>query len=60
MTDPHAALVLAADLLHKLALARINTLMDAEAGSPEMEELSSLAEAVQAYERERFTADLAR
>lgn len=60
MGEPQIALVEAADSLHKLALARLDTLMNAEAGSPEVEELSSLAEAIQAYERERFAADWTR
>lgn len=39
---------------HKAALARIDTLMNAEAGTPEADELSALADAVQAYESMRY------
>lgn len=39
---------------HKVALARIDALMSAEAGTPEADELSALADAVQAYEEVRF------
>lgn len=60
MADPQA-LVAAADLLHKLALERLNQLMDTVAAdSSEAEELASLADAIQAYERERFADDFAR
>jgi HTH-type transcriptional regulator/antitoxin HigA len=39
---------------HRAALARINELMDAEAGTPEADELSVLADLVQAYEAKHF------
>jgi hypothetical protein len=39
---------------HEAALKRINELMDAEAGTPEAEELSRLADAVVAYEDVHF------
>ena len=39
---------------HKAALARIDALMDAVAGTPEADELSALADLVQAYEEKRF------
>lgn len=39
---------------HEAALKRIDELMMAEAGTPEAEELSRLAEAVEAYEAVRF------
>jgi hypothetical protein len=39
---------------HKAALARIDALMSAEAGTPEADELSTLADAVQLYEEVRF------
>lgn len=44
---------------HEQALARIDELMDAEAGTPEVEELSKLAEIVQAYEQVAFPIALA-
>jgi hypothetical protein len=43
-----------ADELHRLALARIDKLMSAEAGTPEGDELSVLADAVEAYEQKRW------
>ncbi len=43
-----------ADALHRYALAEVNKLMDAEAGSPRVAALSELAEIVQAYETRRF------
>ena len=39
---------------HKAALARIDALMDAVAGSPEADELSVLADLVEAYEANHF------
>lgn len=39
---------------HRVALARIVALMDAVTGSPEADELSVLAELVQAYEEKHF------
>lgn len=39
---------------HRAALARIDALMEAEAGSPEAAELEMLAILVQRYEREAF------
>jgi HTH-type transcriptional regulator/antitoxin HigA len=39
---------------HRAALARINELMDAEAGTPEADELSVLADLVQVYEAKHF------
>lgn len=39
---------------HRAALARIDALMDAEAGTPEADELSVLANLVEFYETERF------
>jgi HTH-type transcriptional regulator / antitoxin HigA len=39
---------------HRAALARINELMDAEAGTPEADELSVLADLVQIYEAKHF------
>jgi len=39
---------------HRAALARINELMDAEAGTPEADELSVLADLVESYEAKRF------
>ena len=39
---------------HKAALARIDVLMDAEAGTDEVDELAVLAEIVEAYEAKRF------
>ncbi len=43
---------------HKAALARINALMDAVAGSPEADELSVLADLVEAYEANHFPIEL--
>lgn len=43
---------------HKAALARIDALMDAEAGSPEADELSVLAELVEAFEAKHFPIEL--
>lgn len=42
------------DADHKAALARIDVLMDAEAGTDEVDELVVLAELVEAYEAKRF------
>lgn len=42
------------DADHKAALARIDVLMDAEAGTDEVDELSVLAELVEAYEAKHF------
>lgn len=39
---------------HRAALARINELMDAQAGSPEADELSVLADLVEVYEAKHF------
>lgn len=39
---------------HKAALARINALMDAEAGTPEADELSVLADLMEVYEAKHF------
>lgn len=39
---------------HEAALKRANELMDAEAGTPEAEELSQLADAIMAYEEAHF------
>ena len=41
----------------ELAIERINALMDAEEGSPEAEELSALAAAVEAYEDKVYGDD---
>lgn len=46
------------DADHKAALARINVLMDAEAGTDEVDELAVLAELVEAYEAKRFPITL--
>jgi HTH-type transcriptional regulator / antitoxin HigA len=43
---------------HKAALARIDALMDAVVDSPEAEELSVLADLVEAYEAKHFPIDL--
>ena len=43
---------------HKAALARIDALMDAEAGSPEIDELSVLADLVGVYEARHFPIEL--
>ena len=43
---------------HKAALARIDALMDAQAGSPEIDELSVLADLVESYEARRFPIEL--
>ncbi len=40
---------------HKAALARIDALMDAQAGSPEIDELSVLADLVESYEARQFS-----
>lgn len=42
------------DADHKAALARIDVLMDAEAGTDEVDELAVLAELVEAYEAKHF------
>ena len=42
---------------HRVALARIDELMDAEAGSPEVAELEVLAILVDRYERDAFPID---
>ena len=39
---------------HKAALARIDELMDARSGTPEVSELELLATLVEAYEEKRF------
>jgi HTH-type transcriptional regulator/antitoxin HigA len=39
---------------HKVALARIDALMEAEAGTPEADELTVLAELVESYEAKHF------
>jgi HTH-type transcriptional regulator / antitoxin HigA len=46
------------DADHAAALARIDALMDAEAGTPEADELAVLAELVEAYEAQRFPVGL--
>ena len=43
---------------HKAALARIDALMDAEAGTAEADELSVLADLVEAYEAKHFPIEL--
>ncbi|KJS27561.1 MAG: hypothetical protein VR75_02495 [Hyphomonadaceae bacterium BRH_c29] len=43
---------------HKAALARIDGLMDAAAGTPEADELSVLADLVEAYEAKQFPIEL--
>lgn len=43
---------------HKAALARIEALMNAQAGSPEIEELSVLADLVETYEARQFPLEL--
>jgi HTH-type transcriptional regulator/antitoxin HigA len=43
---------------HRAALARIDALMDAVVGSPEADELSVLADLVEAYEAKHFPIDL--
>jgi hypothetical protein len=43
-----------AEHIHRAMLSRIDALMDAEAGTPEVKELSDLATACQAYETECF------
>ena len=43
---------------HRAALARIDALMDAEVGSPDADELSVLADLVQAYEAKHFPIEL--
>ncbi|MGE3718155.1 MAG: ImmA/IrrE family metallo-endopeptidase [Bauldia sp.] len=42
---------------HRAALARIDELMDAEAGTPEADELSVLADLVEIYETKRFPVE---
>lgn len=46
------------DADHKAALARMDALMDAQAGSPEIDELSVLGDLVEAYEARRFPIEL--
>lgn len=46
-----AGVIRGADELHRLALVRIENLMDAKAGTPEGAELSDWADAVQTFER---------
>ena len=46
------------DADHAAALARIDALMNAEAGTPEADELAVLAELVEAYEAQRFPVAL--
>ncbi len=46
------------DADHKAALARIDALMDAAAGTPEADELTVLAELVETYEAKRFPIEL--
>lgn len=48
------------DADHKAALARIDALMDAEAGTPQAEELAVLADLVEAYEAKHFPIELPR
>jgi hypothetical protein len=43
-----------ADAMHKVLLARVDALMSAEAGTPEADELSRLADVVAAYEAVRW------
>ena len=43
---------------HKAAMARIDALMEAEAGSPEIDELSVLADLVESYEARHFPIEL--
>jgi len=43
---------------HKVALARIDQLMDAEEGTPEVAELEVLAILVERYEREAVSSAL--
>ena len=43
---------------HKVALHRINSLMDAQANTPEADELEILAMLVEIYEEEHFPMDL--
>ena len=43
---------------HKAALARMDALMDAQAGSPEIDELSVLADLVESYEARHFPIEL--
>src|SRR4051794_11213086 len=45
------------DAEHKAALARIDALMNAEAGTPEADELSILAGLAEAYEAKHFFID---
>jgi len=42
---------------HKMVLARIDTLMAAEAGTPEAAELEALAIRVERYEQDAFPID---
>ena len=46
------------DADHKAALARMDALMDAQAGSPEIDELSVLAELVESCEARQFPIEL--
>ena len=46
------------DADHKAALARMDALMDAQAGSPEIDELSVLGDLVEAYEARQFPIEL--
>ena len=50
--------VAASDADHKAALARIDALMDAEAGTPRAEELAVLADLVEAHEAKHFPIKL--
>jgi HTH-type transcriptional regulator/antitoxin HigA len=43
---------------HKVALARIDALMGAAAGTPEADELSVLADLVEAYEAKHYPIEL--
>jgi HTH-type transcriptional regulator / antitoxin HigA len=43
---------------HKAALPRINSLMDAQANTPEADELEVLATLVELYEEKHFPMDL--
>jgi hypothetical protein len=49
-----AAKYMKAEHIHRAMLNRIDALMDAEGGTPEVRELSDLATACEAYEKERF------
>ena len=46
------------DADHKAALARMDALMNAQAGSSEIDELSVLADLVESYEARRFSIEL--